>query len=276
MLPRYAHYGIVVVGRIAEIVAQVHFVVRVGEVVHPASCVGIYVYYIRVEEIPRPTKLPVDGFAHDIPVVVHVCRVFRYHHLFVRVDGKVGIEVAFLWQDAVFAQGGRCVVVNLVAIIQLSVVEQLLACNGIGYVQALNGALFVFVRLAWQRLFPVNLRANGVSVLVFGYHIGFVAAVSWVGQACAEDAVAYPIHKLLVLRVGHFGFIHPETIHRNVFHGRVLAPQTVAFLDAHFKVSTAHTGHSVGRWLCKAPARPHANHFTTTSGGGHSLAAETS
>ena len=254
LLPRHAHYGIVVIGRVTEVVTKVHFVVRICEIVHPARCVGIDVYDICVEKIPRTAQPSVNCFAHDVTAIVDVCSVFGYHHLFVGVYGTVGIEVALLWQDAVFTQGGRCVVVNLVAIIQLPVVEQLLARNGIGNIHALDGALFVFVRLARQWLFPVHLWPNGVSILVFGNHIGFVATVSGVGQASAQDAIAHPINELLILRVGHFGFVHPESIHRNVFHGRVLAPQAIAFLDAHLEVSTAHTGHSEGCWFGEALA----------------------
>ena len=276
LFPRHAHHGIIVVSRVAEVVTQVHFVVRVGEIVHPTGGVGIHVHDISVEEVPRSREFSVDGLAHDVSVVVHVSGVFGYHHRFVGVDSEVGIEVALLRQYAVFAQCGRGIVVNLVAIVQLPVVEKLLARHRIGDIQALDGTLLVFVWFSGQRFFPVHLWANGVPILVFCNHIRFVSAVSGVGQACPEYAVAHPIHELFVLRVGHFRFIHPEPVHRNILHGCVFPPEAVALLDAHLEISSPNACHSVGRWFGEALARAHANHLSATPGGRHSLAAEAS
>ena len=45
--------GIVVIHGVAEIVAQIHFVLRILEVVHPAGGVGINVHDVSVQEVPR-------------------------------------------------------------------------------------------------------------------------------------------------------------------------------------------------------------------------------
>ncbi len=89
----------------------------------------------------------------------------------------VGIEVALAGGEAVAALSGSHVVVNLVAVVQLLVIERLLAGHGVGDIEALKGALLVLVGLTRQALVPVEMGLHGVAVLILGNHVGLVAAV---------------------------------------------------------------------------------------------------
>ena len=61
--------------RIGEILQHVTFVLRVGEVVHPAGRVRINVHDIGIQEIVQSRKRTVDGLAHDTPFVVDIGRI---------------------------------------------------------------------------------------------------------------------------------------------------------------------------------------------------------
>ena len=77
-------------------------------------------------------------------------------------------------------------------------------------VQALNGSLLVLVGLLpWNGLAPVQMRSHGFAVFVLGNQ-SLITSVSGIGQTHTDDRVAYPLHKLAVLGVGHLLLIHPE------------------------------------------------------------------
>ena len=144
-------------------------------------------------------------------------------------------------------------------------VEKFLASNRIGHIKTLYGALLVLVRFSGQCLLPVEVWRNGVAVLVLGDEVCLVAAVCRVGKTCAQDGVANPIDKLLILRIGHLGLVHPESVNRNVLHWRLLAPKAVLLLDSHVQESARNLRHSVRRWLGEAFATANACHFAAAA-----------
>ena len=198
LLPCHAHDGIVVIGWIREVVAQVCLVLGVLEVVHPARRIRIYIYYICIEEVPRTGELTVDCLAYDASLVVDVSRVLRNHHHLVGIYRYVGVEIALLGIESVAAQSSSRIVIHLIAIVKLTIVEHLLAGDGVACIYAFDGTLLVLVGLAGQRLLPVEVRRDGVAVLVLCYHVCLVAAILRVSESCADDAVTHPHDELLV------------------------------------------------------------------------------
>ena len=67
------------------------------------------------------------------------------------------------------------------------------------HIQALEGTLLVLVRLAGQRLLPVQVRLHGLTVLIFLNLVSLVTTVGRVSQTLTQDGVANIIHKLAVL-----------------------------------------------------------------------------
>ena len=173
----------------------------------------------------------------------------------------VGVEVALLSHEAVAAQCCRNVVVNLVTVVHLRSVEHLLASNGVGLIETLDGALLVLVRFARQVLLPVEVRGDRVAVLILGNHVGLVAAIGWVGKTCAQNAVAHPHNKLAVLGVGNLILVHPETIDRDVFHWCGLAPQRVFLLNTHAQETAVYQRHAVRGRLLESFASAHTSHL---------------
>lgn len=94
LLPRYAYNGIIVIGGIAEIIAQIDLVIRISEVVYPTCSVGIYIHYVGIQEVPRPRQRSVDGFTMYVSVIVNISRVLAYHHHLVGIYGHIGVQVA--------------------------------------------------------------------------------------------------------------------------------------------------------------------------------------
>ena len=86
---------------------------------------------------------------------------------------------------------------------------------------------------------------NGFTVLVLLYLVGLVATIVRIGKTLAQDRVAHISHKLAIHGVGHFMFVHPETLYRDVTDGHRLAPQTVLLLNTHLHMSTLNHGHTV-------------------------------
>ena len=202
-----------------EVGTQVGLIVRVAEVVDPARRVGIDVDNIGIEEVPRSGERTVDGLAVDHALVIDIGRVLADHHHLVGIDRNVGVEVALLRVETIAAQGCCRVVVDLVAVVELARVEHLLSRGRIGDVEALEGSQLVLRRLARQTLVPVEMRSDGVAVLILGDHVALVATVGRVCQSGTENRVAHPVDKLLILRVGHLCLVHPEAINTNVLHG---------------------------------------------------------
>ena len=274
LLPGDANDGVIVVGGIAEVVAEIHLVVRVLEVVDPDGGVGIDIDDIGIEEIPRTAERAVDGLAHDIAVVVDIRRVLGNHHHLVGIDGDIGVQVALVGHEAVTAQGGSGIVVNLILIVELAVVEQLLAGHGVGDIHALDGALLVLIGLAGQRLAPVDMGSDWLAILVLGNHVGLVAGIGGVGKTRTEDRVLDILHKLLVLGVGNLGFVHPEPVDRDVLDGSLHTPERVLTVEAHVQRAALYLGHTVRRGLGKGAAT-NANHLAAAAARDGTLATET-
>ena len=171
------------------------------------------------------------------------------------------------------AQGSCRVVVNLVLIVELTIIEQFLSRHRIGHIQAFDSALLVLGGFAGQRLLPVDARCHRLAILVLGYHIGLVARIGRVCQAGTEDRVFDVFHKLLILRVGHLCLVHPESVYRNILHRGGHSPQAVLLVQSHVEIATLHFGHPKGHRLGKHPAA-HTCHFAAPGGRGSHLAAE--
>ena len=261
LLPCHAHNGVVVVDGRREVKLHVRFVVGVGEIVYPACGVGIDAHDIGVEEIVERGERALDGLAHNLAVLVHVGRVFGNHHHLVGVGGAVCVEAALGGVEAVFAQRRLFVVEHLIAIDHLLGVEHLRAVDGVGDIDAVDGTLLVFRRLApGNGLRPVEVGLHRLAVAVNLNFVGFVAAVRGVGEAFADDAVAYPLHKLAVHGVGHFRLVHPETIHGDFLRRRCRTPKRIGLFEAHFEETALYFHHTVGGGLCKR-CRPAARHL---------------
>ena len=144
-----------------------------------------------------------------VSVIINISRVLAYHHHLVGIYGHIGVQVALSRIQPVASQSRCSIVVNLILIVQLLGIEHLFARHRIGYVKAFKGSLLILVRLTGQRLAPVEVRSDGVAVLIFRNHIGFIAAIRRVGQASAQDRVAHVVHKLAIHRVRHLVFVHP-------------------------------------------------------------------
>ena len=267
LLPRHAHHRVVVVGRRREVVLHVHGVARVREVVHPHRRVGIDGNDVGVDEIVERRERTVDGFAHNFAVVVHVGRVFRDHHHLIGVDFHVGVEHTFARIETIFAECRLFVVESLVAEVHLLHVEHARAVIGVRFIHTVEGALLIFRGFApRQGLVPVEMRLDGVAKLVDLNFIGLIAAVRRVGQSFAQDTIAHPLHKLSVHRVGHFGLIHPETIHRDVTLRKRQPPKTVVLGQSHFEIAAFDFNHAVGRGF-EGHRRALSRHFATVAHG---------
>ncbi|OPZ28547.1 MAG: hypothetical protein BWZ00_01265 [Bacteroidetes bacterium ADurb.BinA174] len=104
---------------------------------------------------------------------------------------------------------------------------------------------------------PVEMRLHGVAVFVFNNFVEIVTYISRICQPFANDGITYPENKLLVLRVGNFGFVHPEIIHRNASGRDAHPPQRIYFAGAHLVRASGDKNHIVGRGL--TPHFPHGN-----------------
>ena len=264
MLPGNAHHWIGIIGRIAEIIAQVYLVVCIGEVVHPASGVGIHIDYIGVKEVPRTTHRAIDGLPYDTSLIIYIGSVFGNPYLLIGISLHIGVQVTLLGSASIATLGCLGVVVYLVAVVQLLHIQHLFSRNGMHGIEALYGTLLLLIGFLGQCFLPVQMRFHRITLLVFLYLIGFVASIGGVGKAFAQDRVAHIEHKLAILRIGYLGFVHPESFHRDVSHGRFPAPQTVLFLNTHPQMSTLDKGHSVWRRLAEGSA----SHSSNLSPGG--------
>ena len=235
LFPGDPDHGIVVVGGIIEVELHVSLIVGIPEVVDPAGRVGEDVHDVGIQEVPGPTEGSGDGLTHNLAVVVDPCRILADHDLAVAnlIVTGIGVQVAFLGIQAEAALCGCHVVVDFVAIVHLTGIQHLCSVDGMGDVDTLYGTLLVLVGLTpGDGLVPVQIRSDGISLLVLLYLIRFVATVGGVGQAFADDAVAHPVDKLTVLGIRDFRLVHPETVYRNITFRETGAPKGVILLYA--------------------------------------------
>ena len=157
--------------------------------------------------------LTVDGLTDYLTLVIDIGRVLGNPYLLVRIGAHIGIQDALLRIDAILTLGSLRIVVDLVAVVHLTPVEHLLASDGIGGIQTLDGTLLVLVRLAGQLLLPVEVRLHGVAVLVFLNLVGLVTTIGRVSQTLAQNRVANIVDELTVHGVGDLALVHPEALY---------------------------------------------------------------
>ena len=162
----------------------------------------------------------------------------------------IGVEVTQFGVETIAALSEGIVVENLVAIIHLMRIEHLLACDGVGAIDAFDSTLLVLIGLApGDGLRPVEVRSDGLAVLVFLDLEIFISTVGRVGQAFADDGVTHVVDKLAVHGIRDFLLVHPEGIDRNALGIQKIAPQRVLTLCAHFHRTTLDEHHAVGLWF---------------------------
>ena len=141
-------------------------------------------------------------------------------------------------------------VVDLIAVVHLRGVELALACDGIGAVYALDGALFVLIGVSpWYWPGPVEIGLDGVSLSVLLDLEGLVASECRVGETLADDRVAHPEHELLVFRVGDFSLVHPEGVDADTARAFTDAGHGVVGRRTHGYGAAVHEHHAVGDGL---------------------------
>ena len=159
----------------------------------------------------------------------------------------VGIQVSLFGIEAILSQSGLFVVKDFVTVVHLAGIEHHGAVDGVRHVDALDGALLVFVGLLpGYRFCPVKAWRDGVAVFVNLNFKRLVAAIGGVGQTLADDAVAHPVDELAIHGVGHFRLIHPEAVDTDVAFGNDRTPQGVVFTNTRTQKSTLHLHHAEG------------------------------
>ncbi len=186
----------------------------------------------------------------------------------------IGIEITLRGVEAVPAKGGSRIVVDLVAIVHLLVVEHLLARHRVGDIKALDGTLLILIGFTGQPLAPVDMRCHGVAVLVLRDYVSLITAIVGIGKAGAEDGVAHPHDKLLVLRVCDLRLIHPESVYGDIFYGNALSPKAVALDVSHLEIATVDTHHAIRSGLGEGTAS-HTDNLTASARHRRGLRAET-
>ena len=188
----------------------------------------------------------------------------------------VGVQVAFFQRgdtdtvvalvlQTVLAQGSSGIVIDLIAIVHLAGIQHLGAIEGMGDIHALDGALLILVGLAPRDvLVPVQMRRDGVTLLILLNLEGFVATIGRVCQTFADDAVTHPHHELTVLGVAHLRLVHPKAIDTDVAHGETGTPQGVALFDTYAQRTLRNAYHPKGSRLGKRGAT-HTGNLTARS-----------
>ncbi len=189
----------VCVGGVGEVVAHVDLVVGIGEVVDPGSGVGVDVDDAGVDEVVEATQGAGDGLVDDLPVEGNVGGVFGNHYFF---SGAVIASVCGLLYPVELSlpAGCLCRIEPLVAKVELRGVEHSLSRDGVGDVEAVDGCLLLFgIAAPGDGDGPVEARCDRIAVFIFGNLVEVVARIARVGNPFADDGVAHPVDKLLVL-----------------------------------------------------------------------------
>ena len=165
-----------------EIIARIHLIVRIGEVIHPTGGVRIDVHDIRVQEVIRSRQRTLYRRADDTSRIVDIGRILRDDHLLLRIHLNIRIQVTLIRIQTVAALHGLAIVIDLIAEVQLSCVDILLARDRVRDIQRLYDAL------------------QG-------------ALVVRVTQTLHDDGVHHVLNELMVLCVGYLRAVHIEVIH---------------------------------------------------------------
>ena len=230
--------------------AHIGFVIGIVKVVNPHSCVGIYINNVCVQEIVLARQLTCNRFAMYLTLLVDVGGIFRYHDNLVVVDRHIGIEVAQLGIETVATLRSLGIVIHLIAIVELCHIQLLATCNGVNAIYTLDGTSFVLIGIApGYSLVPVEVGFDRIALFVLLNLKDFVTAVCGVGKAFANDRVAHPEYKLLILRVGNLSLVHIECIYRNTMSILGNAPHAIFLGRTHLVSTTAHQYHTIGGGL---------------------------
>ena len=245
LLPGYAHNGIVIVYRIAEIQFHVAFIICILEVIHPASGIRIYIHDVSVQKIPRPAKWSGNGLTDYATFIINPCSILTYHNL-LSTNSIVRIQISFFWIHSVFAQSGCRIIINFITIVHLTGIQHYSTVNGMGNIHTLNGTQLVLSGLApWYGFAPVQIGSNGISFFVFLYLISLITAISRISQTLTNNAVTHPVYKLSVFCVANLVFVHPETVHTDFACRKSGTPKRVVFGKTHFQGTFVYRHHTI-------------------------------
>ncbi len=187
LLPAYSYHGILVVAAVREVHTHVWLVVCVLKIVYPGSCVGVYIYYISVEEVVGTGERTCYCGALNYAVFVDERGVFRNHGVVGR-RGFVGVVLAAQTVETVATARSFCLVVYFVAVIELFGIEFAHTGYRISAIHTFNGSLLVLVWVSPRnRLVPVEVWSHGVAFAVFFDFEFLVAAVCRVCQTLPDN-----------------------------------------------------------------------------------------
>ena len=265
MLPRDTHDGVIVVARMREIHTGIGLVVGILEIVHPAVLVGVDIDDTGVEEIPLAGERACDGLVDDPSLLVDVGGVFRDHDHLVGIDLNIRVAHPVGGVQLVLAQGGRRVVIPLIAEDHLLRVEAALARHGVGVIDALDGSELILVGpFPRDRTAPIQVRGDWLAIAILGDLEEVVASIGRIGQPLANDRITHIINELPILGVCHLCLIHPEGIKRNALPLGHNAPERVLVCRTHLERTTLDQDHPIGGGLIERH-RSHSGHLSTTT-----------
>ena len=198
-----------------EIHAHIRLIIGVVEVVDPRGGVGINIHDISIHKIVWSCESPGDSLTHYLSVVIDESCVLGYHRQFHRYR-LIGVVLPPLRVETVATPGSLGVIVSLVTIVELLGVKLFHSGYRIGAVKALYGSLFILICITpGNSLSPVEMRCHRVPLPVLLYPVLLIASVGRIGKTLADYGITHPEHKLLVLGISDFGFVHPERVDRH-------------------------------------------------------------
>ena len=265
LLPAHTHNGIVVVVAVSEVHANVGLLVSVLKVVHPARGVGVDVDDVGVQEVVVALQGARDGLTNNAALVIDIGSVLADGGR-CQVHLVVGVVVTTRGVKAVTALGSLGQVIDLKAVVHLRSVKFLDTGDGVDAIHALDGTFLVLAGvLPGDILAPVQMRGDGVAFLIL-LDLELLKAEGV--KTLTDNRVTHPVNKLLVLRVGDFGLIHPEGVNRHAMSGRIDAPHRVALIGTLTHRAHIDEHHAKWRGLVKHSGTD-AGHLAT---GGSALA----
>ena len=223
-----------------EVKAHIHLILRILEIVNPASGIRIHIHNVGVDKIPHTAERTRDGLTVNDAIIVHVCRVLRNHHHLIGISLKIRVQITLIRVKAILALGSHHIIEHLIAIVQLLHIQHLLPGHRVIGIDTLHGTFLVFIRIARQSLVPIQMWGDWLTIFILLNLVALVAPICRVSQTFTNDGVTYPIDKLTIHGVGHLFLIHPESIHADVPCRHILAPQAVCLFRTHLEATTLH------------------------------------